>query len=579
MTDCTRRDFLVGAAGAGALAAFGLAGCAPMSKEEAAEKASAQAQAEGTVASAGAGEWLGEAPQIADSDIVETKETAFLVVGAGNAGLAAAATACELGLDFLLCEKNDFVMTPRNFFGAIDTKWSKAAGIEYDRNLILNELARYASFKCNMDLIKVWINESGETFDWLEPFMAKGGKKPMFQGPVFEDPYDSGEGGGRYYIPPIQHQYVDETFNAYSDPQRNELLEQYLESEGHPTLFKHELVKLVREGEREGRVVGAVFQTPDGYVRIDASKGILLATGGYQANPDMIKALQPLVPKIVTTNGYMSENDGAGIKAAMWIGADKQAEGTAMIFNRGGVQPEVSAGYVLDKDGKEVFPGQFSQVKLGSQPFLKVNREGRRFVNESCPYDFLDHAASEQTDGVWCQIFDANAKEDIGRFSTLGCSNIKNTFVNTDLTIDDYISDWEAAGVYWKADTLDELAEKLKLPADQLKQTVDRYNELYDAQYDEDYGKESYRLSAIRTPPFYGGWFGGNLLCTLDGLRINADMQVLDTENRVIDGLYAAGDCSGGMFSGNYPEYYAGVAVGRTVTFGRHVARRLAGDI
>lgn len=574
MKDCTRRDFLLGSAGVGALATLGLAGCAPKAAGEAAETEASLADTSSATA-----DWLGEAPAIAEGDIAEVLETDFLIVGAGNAGLAAGATACELGMDFLLCEKNDFVMTPRNFFGAVDTKWSKEAGIEMDRNLILNELARYASFKCDMDVIKVWIRESGETFEWLEPFMARGGKRPMFQGPVFDDPYHSGEGGGAYYMPPIQHQYVDENFNAYSDPQRNELFAEWLEEQGEPILYGHELVKLLREGEREGRVTGAVFQTKKGYVQVNAAKGVLLATGGYPANPTMIKALLPIVPKIVTTNGYMTQNDGSGIKAAMWIGADKQTEGTAMVFNRGGVEPGVPAGYQDDGNGNEVFPGQFSQVKLGSQPFLKVNREGHRFVNESCPYDFVCHAAAEQTDGVWCQIFDANAKADIERFDTHGCASIKNTFVKTDLTIDDYIADWEAAGVYWKADTLEELAEMLQLPYDELQKTVDRYNELYDAQNDEDYGKEAYRLSAIRQPPFYGGWFGGNLLCTLDGLCINENMQVLDTNKQVIDGLFAAGDCSGGMFSGNYPEYFIGVAVGRTVTFGRHVARYLAGDL
>ena len=571
MKEVSRRDFLVGSAGMGALAALGLAGCAPKGERETA----GEAQGGGSEGSARP-DWLGEAPEIAESDIAETKDTAFLIVGAGNAGMAAAATACELGLDFALCEKNSFVMTTREFFGAVDTKWSKEAGFEADRGTLLNELARYASFKCNMDVLKTWINESGETFEWLEPFMAAGGKKPMFQGPSYPDPYESGCGGGKYYVPPIQHQYVDENFNAYSKPERNELLQEYIEGEGKEILFGHCLVKLEREDG--GRVTGGIFETENGFVRINASKGVLIATGGYPANPDMINALLPIVPKVVTTNGYMTENDGLGIKAAMWIGADKQVEGTAMIFDRGGVDPDTCAGYQGEGDDR-AFPGLFSQVKLGTQPFMKVNREGRRFVNESCPYDFIAHAASEQTDGVWCQIFDANAKEDIARFATTGCSNITNTFVKTDQTIDDYIKDWAEAGVYWKADTLEELADMLKLPKDEFLASVERYNALYDAQKDEDFGKEAYRLSAIRQPPFYGGWFGGNLLTTLDGLRIDGDCRVLDAGNKAIEGLFAAGDCSGGIFCGNYPEWYVGVAVGRTVTFGRHVARLLAGDL
>ncbi|MFR1639793.1 MAG: FAD-binding protein, partial [Eggerthellaceae bacterium] len=101
------------------------------------------------------------------------------------------------------------------------------------------------------------------------------------------------------------------------------------------------------------------------------------------------------------------------------------------------------------------------------------------------------------------------------------------------------------------------------------------YNAQFDAQKDDDFGKEAYRLSALRTPPFYGCWFGGSMLTTLDGLRINKDCQVLDADDQVIDGLYAAGDVSGSFFSGNYPEYIVGCASGRTSTQGRHVARFL----
>ncbi|MFR1167207.1 MAG: FAD-binding protein [Adlercreutzia equolifaciens] len=109
-----------------------------------------------------------------------------------------------------------------------------------------------------------------------------------------------------------------------------------------------------------------------------------------------------------------------------------------------------------------------------------------------------------------------------------------------------------------KADTLEELADMLGF-AGEAKQNflaqVDRYNELFDAQADEDFGKEAYRLSAIRQAPFYGCWYGGSLLTTIDGLTINEEMQVLNTEGVVIEGLYAAGDCSGSLFAGTYPEY------------------------
>ena len=125
-----------------------------------------------------------------------------------------------------------------------------------------------------------------------------------------------------------------------------------------------------------------------------------------------------------------------------------------------------------------------------------------------------------------------------------------------------------------EADTISELAEKLGLPSDKLEATVARYNDLAAKGVDEDFGKESYRLMPINTPPYRGCTLGGQLLCSLDGLRITTDMQVLDTNGDIIEGLYAGGNDSGGFFSGNYPELIVGVAWGRTITFGK-----IAGEV
>lgn len=124
-------------------------------------------------------------------------------------------------------------------------------------------------------------------------------------------------------------------------------------------------------------------------------------------------------------------------------------------------------------------------------------------------------------------------------------------------------------GYLKKADTIEELAEQLQLPADTLKATIDRYNELAEHEFDEDFGKEPYRLSKIIKSPFYGCVLGGRILCTLDGLRINTNMQVLDHESNPIEGIYAAGNDSGGFFANTYPELVPGLAVSRAFTFGR----------
>jgi len=240
----------------------------------------------------------------------------------------------------------------------------------------------------------------------------------------------------------------------------------------------------------------------------------------------------------------------------------------------------VDAGYA-DKDGKKVFPAPLPQFMAGSEPFMKVSRDGRRFFNESAPYDWCANAAGDQPGGVWCSLFDANAAADTIRFQVVGCAKIGTALFSLGKPEEAY-KDGVEAGVLMQADTLEELADKLGFTGDAKKNLlaeVERYNGFYDAGVDEDFGKEAFRLSALRQPPYYGFWCGGSLLTTLDGLQIDENMRVLDTEHKVIDGLYAAGDTSGCLFSGNYPEYLVGCACGRTITEGRHAVRYIAGDI
>ena len=132
-------------------------------------------------------------------------------------------------------------------------------------------------------------------------------------------------------------------------------------------------------------------------------------------------------------------------------------------------------------------------------------------------------------------------------------------------------------GYVVKADTIEELAEKLGLPVENFKATVDRYNELYDKQQDEDFGKEAYRLSEMRTAPFEGvRMSGGYFICTMDGIKIDTNINAVDTNGNPIEGLYVAGDCSGGYFDTSYPNLLAGAAAGRSVTFGRLAGKNAA---
>ncbi len=432
----------------------------------------------------------------------------------------------------------------------------------------MNEIARYSNGRTNRAVLKVWLDESAECFEWVDELVQKATGKELYL-EIAPDLTDHG-----YFAPTVNHMHAP----YYSGVMRNEVLQQHIEEAGQSIAFGYELVKLVHA---DGKVTGAIFNTDAGYVQVNAKDGVLLATGGYAANPIMMEALQPNVSKCVTANSYSMVCDGSGIKTALWAGAAMDEVPCPMIFNRGAVDVGVDAGYIGSGEDA-IFPGTIFQLNMGSQPFMAVNRKGVRFTNESLPYDNICNTSAMQPGGVWCQIFDANAPEDIDRFAQAGCARLTTDAIRKGAAIDDLCASALEPGIMKKADTLEELADMLGFEGD-AKQAflaqVERYNELYDAQQDEDFGKEPYTLSAIRQAPFYGVTLGGTLLDTSDGLRINPDGQVLNTDGDVIEGLYAAGNCAGSLFADGYYNLTHGMACGRLLTFARHEVRHIAGDL
>lgn len=581
----SRRGFLGLGAATALFGGAAMAGCAPQPKNTAGAD-----QIDDNQTALGGSEWFGTPAEINEADIVRTESTGVLIVGAGNGGMACAASCADLGLDFMICEKNATVEAARGFFGVVNSDCAQAAGIEVDPLKLQNELSRYAGFKNDPRVAKVWIDESAETKQWLDTIMNPLGLKATLC--LHEH---LGDGGTDYYIPPISHVYVaDEniepgislakagSLELNVDWSRNQWLEEHINQLGHEVAFNHKLVKL--EQNEEGAITGAIFETPEGYARVNASQGVVMATGGYAANAAMTRRLNPILGQCITGNAFSPSATGEGIRIAMQIGAQLDAEPAPMIFNRGMVEPGVDAGYIDDSD-EALFSGHIGQNGIGSQPFMKVDRRGRRIINESTPYDNIVFSAAGHEGGVWCMVFDANAPEDVKRFSTIGCSTGGMWMVNFE-TVDEWLAAIEqmmSADIapIKKADTIEGLADQLGFTGSDKEaflDQVDRYNAAYDAQHDDEFGKEPYRLSELRNPPFYGAWFGGSLLTTLQGLRIDEHMRVLDNDGKVMKGLFAVGDCSGSMFANTYPELIVASACGRTLTFGRHVARYLAGE-
>ena len=552
---------------------------------KAAKSCYAQAKGEAVVSSVqlptgDANDWLGKEPDIDEASITETVDTDILIVGAGNGGMFAAAYAAANGLNFRVIEQNANVQDTRHWYGAVDSAAAKEAGEPAtDKAKLLSEISRYASGKCDQRVVKTWINESAAMHDFMRSILEDkyGWVCDFTSGSEAAWPAENAEHNTDYLYPVQEHNYM--ASESASGTPRNELLLQYIQELGYDVDFKTSLAKL--EKNSDGRITGIIAQSTedDHFIRYNANQGVLLACGGFPGNPYMMEQLDPLGTSVTTACSYTPADKGYGIRAAIWAGAHLDAEPAPVLFDRGLVAPGVDAGYVDNGSafGGKAFPGTVGQYNPGSQPFLKVNRHGERFMNESQEYDNASHASFQQPGHVYAMIHDANFRSDVDRFHTIGCSALTRYIPGM---MEGQLEQYEGEGLIMKADTIEELADKMGFTGadkDNFVATVARYNELYDKQNDEDFGKPASRLSAIRTAPFYGCWLGASLLCSMQGISITENCQAKDSNNEPIPGLYVTGDMSGSFFQNNYPCVMGGTACGRTLTFAIKSVKQMAG--
>ncbi len=568
-----RRTFLKGAGitAIGAAAMGALSGCGNGSTvSEGQEAVSASA---GELSSTPS--WLGEAPVIAEKDITETINVDVVVCGCRTGGLPAVISAAENGAKVLGIDRVSSVATPREDIGSINSKLQKASFAEYpqfeiDKMEAVEDIVRYANGFINYDLVKLWADESGDMIDWMTEIVERDGRFRMdFEGSV------GTEGQGAR----------DKAYATGHSPNKTELgkadknctfggtLKEYAEEKGAEFRWSTEFIKL--EQDANDRVVGVIARDVNDrhYIRINASKGVILTTGGYGNNLEMMQARQPWNQKIrIAVPGKGGNPTGDGIKAALWAGATMDPLACACTFNRACVKPDELAG-----DG---VVGEWWW--FGEQPFMKVNLNGKRFCNESGPYDYMLHSTIMQPGHTYCDIFDSDYAAQVKQMNEVGCCRLypfdNGSPSNMDISLMPkmFFDPLLEKGYLQKADTPEELAQKLNIPVDNFVETFNRYNEMAENGKDEDYNKEPYRLMALKTPPYYGIRTGAWFLATLDGISINTDLHPIREDGSQIEGLYMAGDCSGGFFSVSYPNLFTGLACGRTMTFGRRAGRLAA---
>ena len=582
MGNLDRRSFLKGGVVAAGAAAFAgaLSACAPSAPQE-------TGAADETLATTGEA-WYGSPADPATFDVVDTVDCEVLVCGLGAGGITAAAAAAEKGMNVIAIEKGAGHGSIKSDIGVIGTRIDT---VEVDPLQMLNEHTRYANGWCDPRVTRVWATESGATFDWISDSIAEFGATPYFE-------YDVDEGThGVWPVYPTDHGFhytYTEEEQAKADaavaesgdpaaaqgilPQVGDYMLKKAEEWGADLRYETPFVQLAQD--ENGKVTGAYAKIGDGYVPFNASKGVILATGGYEANPDLLAELNPDAAAIGGVSMTQAGCEGEGIKAGIWAGGMKDEIPTLMTFARAAVAPDAELGY----------PYQGMTCWIGDQPFLKVNLDGARVCCETAPYDYPLHVAALQPEYKLASIWDSDYQNQIVAFHTIGCSRINMSdtvdaagvptgeglsFPACDMMIGAAME----AGIVQQADTIEELAEKLRVDPAGLTATVERYNELAAKGVDEDFGKPAKDLLPLSKPPYFGAFFGGHVLCTLDGLRIDEHMRVLNTERKPIEGLYAVGNCSGSMYAGSYPELFIGNANGRTITHARHAVMHIAGEV
>lgn len=553
----TRRSFVAGTAAA-SIAAAAVAGTALASEAAPALE----------VAQVNAG-WLEPEPETPEP--AETVEVEALVIGGGTGGLEVGASLAEKGLKTLIIEQNADVSTLRNDWGAIGSKYQQEEGTELDERAIMNYHVMQNSGRFDQRLPKIWARESAEAIDWVGGVLESYGAVMLHEGG-----YEAAVGLDT--IPKFATGHSAHFDNSEYEDGKS-ILKQYILDNGGEFRFNTKFVKFEHDGKKVTAAIAQDTQTGD-YIRFVGTKGIVLAAGGYQNNAEMMAALQP---ETVGLFGMQigSTVYGDGIKACLWMGAEMDDAHSTMLFDRMGLMPSETA---QDFTAMTFF-------SLGSQPWLKVNIKGERFFNESGLYDYAPHACSLQPGKLCISVMDANYWQNITQFETVGCSRaypFPNGAPNDGMYLFED-GDYEAAvdqafagavdaGIMQKADTLEELAQKMGLPQETFVATVNRYNELAEKGDDEDFYKDAYRMIALTTPPFYAIRNTSFALSTLDGIRIDTHSRPVDANGDPFEGLYVIGDSSGSYFAHSYPNLCTGYAHGRTCTFARRVAREMNGE-
>ena len=520
----------------------------------------------------------------------EVLETEVLVVGMGGSGTTAAVSLAENGLDVLAIDKMAKYGGTTSLTGemlAVNPPHHIAVnnnGQDWvDKEAMRDAWYKYTEGDAKEEMIDLLLDHSGEALDWLD---ERGFDfSPVALGGLAGDPWLTRIEFYPFTVD-VATAYITEYFDALYD---------YFQQNGGEYLLETEAYDLLTN--ETGAVVGAKARNPvTGKEYEIHAKAVVLATGGFAGNGEM--TAKYLSDEYYPLKGKWSvyglkTNDGKMIQAALDIGAAPYNIGMAPMVHNAGT-PAFLTGFDVHETDQIGLRNNAQPVVWSdgdaplymsvAQNCLAVSKEGKRFSSEETIAMFDPWIAGPQFYSIW-------STEQIESIRDNGLSAIPQGALtiylgfqgaipqNTPISkIFDIMEAGIEAGFIYQADTLEELAEKAGINADNLVKTVADYNGYCETGVDEEFGKSAQYLEKIGAGPYY--CIVGTPYCytTCGGLDVNTDFAVLNTAGEPIEGLYAVGtDCMGVLFTEKKAYVtYGGAANGWGLTSGMLVGRSIA---
>ena len=484
------------------------------------------------------------------SDAVEEYEADVVVVGAGGSGSAAAVAACQQGAKVIVLEKAASVGGSSAMSGGMAAVYSSLQDadptVTFTASEWLSDWLAQQNYMVNAPMIYKYITESGKTVDWL-----------MENGMVFN------------FVGHHQEALMDSPFKTYHKwsgegfaPTMSAMLKQ-IEQNGGQLMLETAGKEIIMEN---GQAAGVIAAKPDGTTVKVHAKAVVIATGGYGASAEKMEEVLGF-----KANGINSgAQTGDGIE--MGIAAGAATEGYTNVEFHG-------AHSAFDLIADLPNGGESLNHMAINPSALWVNVDGYRFTNEDICYDssYIGNVTARQGDHYYALV-DQHFIDTLSETGEIGLGVTKDGAAfgapgpahdEPWITLKEEIEAGLANGVTVKADTLEDLAAQAGINAENLVASVEAYNAFCAVGVDEMYSKEAQFLIPMEEGPYYLIMGRTTELCTLGGLKITTNMEVVDTENQVIPGLYSAGvDCSGSMYNNAYVSY-EGVTMGWVMTSGR----------